>query len=391
MTLEDELRTYTNLSHANAWRRASPEKPDEPAYVSSLISFELFRGLRKTLRKYATPGTKVLTRGIFTHQTPKVALLTQTSSVEIGDLMFVHQHFTSDPRNPVSGRALLLQAKRTLSPKTGSLASGTQSIQFELYRDWSPFKGTSRLPEAPPGAPHWDFKLGGPLGRQPATAGSAYVTIFKENAYTTPSFTPQWAAPLENGPSKHKLIAKKYPAECTWSVGNSPAPDSAPKLGVSCLTDFGSALSNFLIGSIGRDFTPGTLTGSDHWSIFINMMLAESGRPSGDYIYKSSNQGIPSAARGRHLSFVALETAFRHSLVDETDDFLESIANSTNFDGFELTNQFLRRLEDYRRYKGEAPPSPPPDFAPSWQGGHVPMLLVTTIGVDDQPFTSQRG
>jgi hypothetical protein len=101
MTLEDELRTYTNLSHANAWRRAYPEKPDEPAYVSSLISFELFRGLRKTLRKYATPGTKVLTRGIFTHQTPKVALLTQTSSVEIGDLMFVHQHFTSE-ENPVA-------------------------------------------------------------------------------------------------------------------------------------------------------------------------------------------------------------------------------------------------------------------------------------------------
>lgn len=391
MTLEDELRTYINLSHANAWRRAYPEKPDEPAYVSSLISFELFRGLRGILRKYATPGTKVLTRGIFTHQTPKVKLLTQKSPVEIGDLMFVHQHFTTDPRNPVNGRALLLQAKRTLSPKTGSLASGTQAIQFELYRDWSPFEGASRILKAPPSSLYWDFKLGEPLGRQPAQAGSAYVTIFKENAYTTLSASPQWTAPLKNGPSWYKLIAKKYPAECTWSVGNSPALGSAPKHGVSCPTDFGSTLSNFLIGAIGRDFTPGTLTGSDHWSIFVNMMLAESGRPSGDYVYKSSNQGIPTAARGRNLSFVALETAFRHSLIEETDDFLESIANSTNFGGFELTNQFLWRLEDYRRYKGEAPPNPPPEFAPSWQGGHVPLLLVTTVGVDDQPFTSQRG
>lgn len=391
MTFEDELRIYTNLSHANAWRRAYPEKPDEPAYVSSFISFELFRGLRKILRKFATPGTKVLVRGIFTHQTPKVKLLTKRNSVEIGDLMFVHQHFSTNPRNPGSGRALLLQAKKTLSPKTGSLAAGTQAIQFELYRDWSPFEGMSRLPKAPPGSLHWDFKLGSPFGRQSAAAGSAYVTIFKENAYTISSASPQWAATIGNGPSRYKLIAKKYPAECTWSVGDSPAPGTSPKVGVSCPTDFGSTLSNFLMGVIGRDFTPGMLTGSDHWSIFVNMMLAESGRPSGDYIYKSSNQGVPSAVRCRNLSFVALETAFRHSLVEETDDLLESIVNSTNFEGFELTNQLLLRLMNCSIYNGEAPPNQPSDFDSNSQGGHVPLLLVTTIGDDQHPFTSSLG
>ena len=391
MGLEQELRDYTNLSHANAWRVntavGTGVRPDEPAFVSSLLSFELFRGMRRILRKYASPSTNVMTRGIFTHQTPKVKLATHTHSVEIADLMFVHQHFHADPRHPVDGRAILLQAKNTLKPKTGSLASGTQAIQFELYRDWAAFKGTSRLPEYAPGGGLWNFSLGGPAGRPSASAGSAYFTVFKEEAYQTTLAVPQWSSVTALGLSHPKLLKNKYPLECTWAVGDSPLAGAPPKNGVDCPRDFGTALSDFLLGKIGRAFTPGLSAGLDHWSIFVNLMLAESARGSGDYRYNLANQGISAAARGRNLSFVALELALKHSRIAETDDFMDSLVDSGEFPGFEFTNHILNSMrvlgeESYdggNFFPGDAP-------GLILQGGHVPVLYVATSGDNTQAF-----
>lgn len=391
MSLAQELRDYTNLSHANAWRVnaavGTGTGPDEPAYVSSLLSHELFRGMRLILRKYASPGTNVMTRGIFTHQTPKVLFGTHASSVEIGDLMFVHQHFTADPRRPVRGRALLLQAKKTLTPKTGSLASGTQAIQFELYRDWAPFNGASRLPAQAPGGGQWDFSSGGPTARPPANEGSAYFTVFKEEAYRTTSAVPQWTASTVLGPSHKKLKKNKYPSECAWAVGGSPRKGTIPKNGVDCPRDFGDTFSDFLLGKIGRPFTPGVASGSDHWSIFVNLMLAESARGTGDYRYDLANQGISAAPRGRNLSFVALELALKHSRIAETDNFIDSLVDHGEFPGFEFTNHILRsmgELSDASEDGGNVIPDDVQGLV--MQGGHVPVLYVATSGDNPQAF-----
>lgn len=391
MSLDQELRDYTNLSHANAWRvnaaAGTGQRPDEPAFVSSLLSHDLFRGMRLILRKYASPGTNVMTRGIFTHQTPKVIFGTHTSSVEIADLMFVHQHFDVDPRRPVSGRAILLQAKKTLTPKTGSLASGTQAIQFELYRDWAAFTGASRLPTYAPGGGHWNFSSGGPAARPPANTGSAYFTVFKEEAYSTKFAVPQWTALTVSGPSHGKLVKNKYPLQCAWAVGSSPVKGTIPKNGVGCPRDFGNMFSDFLLGKIGRPFTPGLVSGSDHWSIFVNLMLAESARGTGDYRYDLANQGISAAPRGRNLNFLALELALRHSRIAETDDFMDSLADRVGFPGFEFTNHVLRSLTALSDASGDGDNVIPDDtLGVVLQGGHVPVLYVATSGENQQAF-----
>lgn len=391
MSLVQELRDYTNLSHANAWRInaavGTGTVPDEPAYVSSLLSRELFRGMRFILRKYASAGTNVMTRGIFTHQTPKVLFGTHTSSVEIADLMFVHQHFNADPRRPVSGRALLLQAKKTLTPRTGSLASGTQAIQFELYRDWAPFTGASRLPAQVQGGGQWDFSSGGPAVRPPPNAGSAYFTIFKEEAYSTNLAVPQWTASTVPGPSHKKLKKNRYPSECTWAVGGSPAKGTTPKNGVDCPRDFGDTFSDFLLGKIGRPFIPGLASGPDHWSIFVNLMLAESARGTGDYRYNLANQGVSAAPRGRNLSFVALELALKHSRIAETDDFMDSLFDNREFLGFEFTNHILRSMRELSDASGDGGNVILDDVQGLvLQGGHVPVLYVATSGDNPQAF-----
>ncbi len=177
-----------------------PNPPDEPALVSAFLSNETYLGLRDILRKYVSPSTKVLVRGIFTHQTPKVLIKGKTKSVEIGDLMIVHQHFSS-PLKPASGRAILFQAKKTRTSRTGSLANGTEEIQFELYQSWPEFTGETRLDRQPDKVtPSWNFQNPS-VNAQSATEGAEYLTIFKGHAYCTPFTNPcQWTATISNGP-----------------------------------------------------------------------------------------------------------------------------------------------------------------------------------------------
>ncbi|VVE48607.1 hypothetical protein PAQ31011_04567 [Pandoraea aquatica] len=396
MPLPDDLRDYTNLTHANAWRRhtGKPKNgPDEPAYVSSLLLGETFRGLRATIRSYATPGTLTQVRGIFTHQTPKVKLATGGQSVEMGDLMFVHRHFSPHLRQATFGRALLLQAKRTLTPKTGSLASKTQPIQFRLYRDWPLFEGVTRIPQAPIGATAWDFHLSGVTPASPPQAGSAYMTIFPEQAYTIAAAVPQWMAPLQAGVARSRLKSKGYPQDCTWAVGASPAHGTHPRAGVSCPTDFGTALTDFLSGKIGRPFVPGAMTATDHWSYFVNQMLLESGRANGNYRYTATNQNVTSAPRGRNIGFMAWENVLEHSIANDQEAWREGLGDggSPPFEFSRSVLAIMDRLARDRRAEG-GPPDETPEtvFVPS--GGHVPLLLVTTIGNDCEPFNvGERG
>ncbi|ALL70290.1 hypothetical protein K788_0001366 (plasmid) [Paraburkholderia caribensis MBA4] len=385
MALLDEIREYVNKSHANAWRRAGGKVPDEPGLVSSFLSKEMYRGLRRSLQSYVTPSTSVMVRGIFTHQTPKVRLLHRKRSVEIADLMFVHQHFATSRRAPTSGRALLFQAKRTGTTWTGSVASGTQATQFELYRDWAAFEGTVRLPSSPVGDPHWDFREGGKITQATAVAAAEYMTVFDQHAYSMAAANPQWTAPILNGPA-HSTLARSFPASCAWSAGSAPLPGSIPSRGVTCSVDFGTVLTDFLRGARGRPFNPGVLAGSDHWSVFVNRMLSISARPNGNYLYTSKNQNVTAGLRGRNVMFLQNVPALWHAVEEEVERFL---AGEAEFDmpHFAVTNSLLARISESR---GETSDNLPPDnlseepFEPS-TGGHVPMLLIVSVGDDDSP------
>lgn len=86
---------------------------------------------------------------------------------------------------------MLLQAKTSLKPKTGSLNSGTQRIQFELYQSWPAFTGETRLATSPAGYSSWDFTHPS-AGSEPCTAGAEYAIIYKKHAYRSVLTTPRW-------------------------------------------------------------------------------------------------------------------------------------------------------------------------------------------------------
>lgn len=381
MTLLDEVREYVNKSHANAWLRAAGAVPDEPGLVSSFLSKEMYRGLRQSLQRHARPGTNTLVRGIFTHQTPKVRLVHRRRSVEIADLMLVHQHFSRNWRTPTSGRALLFQAKRTSTPSTGSVAAGTQATQFELYRDWAKFVGSTRLPVSPKGFRSWDFCAGGRVSQANAVAAGEYMTVFDQHAFSVTAAIPQWAAPISCGPA-HSVLAGSYPATCTWSAGGAPLPGSSPSRGVNCPVDFGTVFTDFLGGSRGRPYIPDVSNRSDHWSIFVNKMLSISARPNGNYVYTSKKQNIASGLRGRNLI-----AALWHAVEEEVECFLSGV-DPHDGSGFAITNSLLDRVI---KSELDVPNDFPPDnlaheFLGPPGGGHVPMLLILTVERDGPVF-----
>lgn len=377
MTFSDEVRNYVNKSHANAWRRAGVKVPDEPALVSPFLSRDMYRGLCKILKTWRGGLTTTVT-GIFTHQTPKVRLITQKQSTEIADLMLVHQHLSVTGGLVVStrGNALLLQAKRTGTPATGSVASGTAALQFELYRDWAPFVGTSRLPSAPVGGTHWNFRNGLALGVATPLKEGAYLTVFDQQAFSVAHFNPQWAAPISPGPA-HTALAS-FPASCTWSQGYAPTPGSSASGGVACPTDFGTAFVEFLDGRRGRSFTPGITAGPDHWSIFVNMMMQVSANSS-SYPYNSSNQGIQNAPRGRTLLFESVAPLLGHVAFEELSSFISRDSQRLG-DPFHLTNLLIRTIGAEAQDGSNDRPSydGPYTYLEGDDSGHPPMLLVVT-------------
>lgn len=389
MPLDHDIRTYVNRTHANAWRKVKPgSTPDEPALVSSFLSSEMYRGLRVILGKYATPGVSTLVRGIFTHQTPKVTISGAAHSTEIGDLMLVHQHFTGPKGKRVVtvGNALLLQAKRTPTTSTGSLASTLEALQFQLYQSWAPFKSaTGRLPMAPPGYTDWDFNLPS-AGGGPATSAAGYLAVFDQQAFSVPVATPQWTAQVTPSAPGHALMVAAYPGSSTWSVGDAPAAAAPPSGGMTCPLDFGSAFEQFLTGVRGRPFVPGVPAPADHWSIFVNHMLRESAR-STSYVYKSKNQGITGAPRGRSFMHFAASTALWHAVEEAVESFLWGDGDHS----FDVANRLIRLIGSPPVRGGEEPPPDQPILATSEEGAHIPILLVLTVGEEEQPFARVSG
>ncbi|WHS60477.1 hypothetical protein [Pseudomonas sp. G2-4] len=389
MPLIDDIRTYVNLSHAFAWARASPKTPDEPGLVSALLAKEMYRGLRATLTHYIPSSCDLLVKGVFTHQTPKVKPSGSSKSVEIGDLLLVQQHFDRAGKAPVIGRAMLLQAKTALKPKTGSLYSGTQRIQFELYQSWPKFTGVSRIATAPPDYTEWDFKNAS-IQPEPYAAGSQYVVIFKGNAYKAANTTPTWLAKLSGGVDHGSLVANAFANESTWVTGIcTPAPSTA-KSGVECHTDFAECFEGLLTGRLGRGFQPGVLSGSDHWSIFVNTMLEMASNPTHSYTYTCANQNITSSMRGCDLMLQAVAPILKFSSTEDVDRWLISSPKSRSNE-FNFINSLFQLVEQRERHV-----TPPSNFNEDtykkFAGGHVPILVVSTIGAasETSPFMPNR-
>lgn len=300
MAFEDDLRNFINLTHAYAWHQAQTvgKVPDEPGLVSAFIAKPMLDELERLVKAELGASTTVLVDGIFTHKTPTVRPMVapNSNSVEIADLMLVRQHV--NPSTGVfSGRAFLLQAKRNVVPNSGNVAAGNPFIQFNLYQNWPPFEGTTRLSQGAANSANWRFPKipGNPYGR--------YLAVLDGNAFAPAVAPPVWqGCPARNA----RCAPYTFPAAGSWGYGDI-GPLTTPAAGVNCGTDFAPLLGEFIKGNAGVPFTPGRWSQTDHWSTFVTEMLGHA--LSSDYTYLSARTGItqPKRRMGRISSFVAAQ------------------------------------------------------------------------------------
>jgi hypothetical protein len=269
MTLHAAMLALVNDSHESAWeafRRtkgdalalglpapaaAKWKAPGEPAFVAQLVADPALAALQQALHAHLPPKLctgEPLISTAFIHQKPKVRF--GTSEVELGDLLLIRHHFVYGDPEP-QGRALLLQAKAGLSPKTGGL-KGNEAEQFRLYKDWPAFEFPYGEVGCPPdGSSHWDFKRG---TGAPSESGCYAVVYGRE--------LPMLPATKTRPP---------FPEASPWSVGLH-SHFRATSVDASRLS-LASVLAGLIQGSSGRCFSAVPAAG-DHWSSFIHTILA---------------------------------------------------------------------------------------------------------------------
>jgi hypothetical protein len=269
MTLHAAMLRLVNDSHESAWQvfrctkrnalacglRASAaakwKGPGEPAFVAQLVADPALAALRRALhahlpRQLCTGEPLISTA--FIHQKPKVRF--GSSEVELGDLLLVRHHFVYGDPEP-QGRALLLQAKAGLSPKTGSL-KGNESEQFRLYKYWPAFEFPyGEVGNPPDGSSLWDFNC----GTGASSASGCYAVVYRREL-------PMLPATKRRPP---------FPEDSPWSVGLHEH-FRALSVDASRLS-LASLLTGLINGTNGRPFSA-VPAACDHWSSFIHTILA---------------------------------------------------------------------------------------------------------------------
>ncbi|HGM6729009.1 TPA: hypothetical protein ACKQBZ_000040 [Stenotrophomonas maltophilia] len=399
MALQQELRDLINLSHALAWKGAgeSPSAsniPDEPGLVSAFLDESIQNQLEASLQNALGSSASVQVNSIFTHKTPLVTPEGR-SAVEIGDLLLVRQHFVTTT-DSVEGRALLLQAKRNKHPDSGDISEGKPQIQYLLYKDWPRFHGDGRLGHCPDPTPTggveqpWDFSLSNPLGRF-----GQYVAIFDGQAHPHPAVLPLAVPTAAFDASRYPPDGGKGTPRTTWACGQvQPTPAVT---NIACKDDFAAVLEQFFLGTVGEHFTPGTVSGDDHWSRFVTTMLGAATQSSYTFLSSRTNVLKPTSRGAKINTLLGIQPLLKLAIMKEIDRHFRSAAFTASFD-YDHEPHFFRRATErsefvnhlahirqrLRRdldieYGGWLPPDdmPGPDRS---GGGHVPILSIASSG-----------
>ena len=359
MGTTDQIRSYLARTHAYAW--FLKDDPAEPDLVHAILAEEMWPILQLILRAQTATDTDVVVRGIFTHQTPYVKEAGKTNGCELADLMLVRIH--KPLGNPPTGKALLIQAKKTTAPKTGSLSGAGDAEQFSLYSQWNPFLGTSRLKAnpPPPAQPNENWTFRGPALASDWESTSQYATVLAGHTFKIDDKFDPATAPLMDGPDKSLKLA--WPNQSPWSNGSVREIATADN-GVDCPHDFSQTLREFVEGGVGREFDPATPQGSDHWSIFVQEMLTIATEKN--YRYRK----IQPRTQKAHVS--AFSTVLGLVAEQQVVDYINGDLNQRGFD-------FINESLDHIR-RGGAPRQPPAEDSPGPPRGHVPIPLIVTYG-----------
>ena len=371
MTLATDLQKLIEQSCTTAWSqfdwvkshatlygltRRNTDKwttPGVPAFVSMLADSPfLRRRLAKAIQSNAAPDAfkgSPLVSAVFHPQGAKVRFGKSASQVELADLLLVRHHFRIGETTP-EGRALLLQAKASTTPRSGRL-TGRDAHQFDLYADWTtPLAFPNGEIGPPPSGDKWI------LGQGPAPQSPTGV-------YGIVS-------------SQRSCKGQKFPDNCPWAVGSALPPEPGHPRESRGTLSLAAALAGFVDGTHGR---PWQLAAGpdDHWSHFVREALERS-IPFEHQVQRVGGVDLPKkrAALSFIQSFLSVEiNAKLTSTVDREQSFeayVDELIASVDSIG--------RQALEWALSNKTAEESPAPRMAPEGPRGGLSVLYIATFG-----------
>ena len=379
MTLATDLQKLIEQSCTTAWSqfdwikshatlygltRRSVDKwttPGVPAFVSMLADSPfLRRKLARAIQSNAAPDTfkgSPLVSGVFHPQGARVRFGKSASQVELADLLLVRHHFRIGETVP-EGRALLLQARSSTTPRSGRL-TGRDAHQFDLYADWTtPLVFPNGEIGPPPSGDKWI------LGQGPAPQSLTGV-------YGIVS-------------SQRSCKGQKFPDNCPWAVGSALPPEPGHPRESRGTLSLAAAVAGFVEGTHGRPWHVAAGP-DDHWSHFVREALERS-VPWEHQVQRVGGVDLPRkrAALSFIQSFLSVEiNAKLTSTVDREQSFeayVDELIASVDSVG--------RQALEWALANRTAEEPPAPRTAPEGPRGGISVLYIATFG--DAPLADAR-
>jgi hypothetical protein len=336
--------------------------PGEPAFVSLLAGYPfLRRRLAKVIQAQASPALSIdtpLVSGVFVQDKPKVRYGASPTQVELGDVLFVRHHYRTGHARP-EGRAFLLQAKASTTPRTGAL-TGKAARQFDLYADWAtPFAFPNGEFGPPPGGGKWDFSQGPASHRLSGVYGIVS--------------------------SQRSCRGQKFPDNCPWAVGAALAPDKGLPRDARGTLSLAAALDGFVAGRHGRPWQVGA-GADDHWSSFVEQVLRRS------IAWDLQVQRIGGVDLPKKRSALSFIQSFL-SLEVNAKLMLSPVDRELSFEGY--VEDLIATVDSVGRQakawaSSVAGDDEPPELAAPLQGapGGMSVVYIATFG--DEPLAQAR-
>ncbi|HIE0650141.1 TPA: hypothetical protein ACXJNB_003268 [Serratia marcescens] len=362
MTLREVFEEYIKLIHSMAYEKSKSigKTIDEPSFISSFV--ENHKTLEELLNKSHSRKYYIID-AVYTHQTPKVKPAKSKMSVEIADLLIINTHHSASQSNTV-GNAMLFQAKRHSSPKTGSLAAENEKTQFHLYKEWPRFTFKNRKFHFNGSDYQWDFNL----KKDTALEHSKYIVIYEGEIFTN-----------QPGQLSQQFMNAKFIDNSPWNSSACEGSKNQPSQGLTCEESFSATLEKIILGTNGRHFDTSENVANDHWSNFIQGMMRLA--VGGVYMYKLSRQNIIKRNRFRSISSSSLynttELVLRHEM--------NKIHNPTNYSienkpPFYYTKIVLNSMSSNNSM---SPPAIGDDIAVMMPPSHPPMLIINSFDKEE--------
>jgi len=335
--------------------------PGEPAFVSMLVdSPVLRRRLAKAIQAALPPESckeLPLVSGVFHATAPKVRFGRSATQVELADLLLVRHHFRTGLTRP-EGRALLLRAVASTTPRTGRLTARA-ARGFDLHADWAtPIAFPNGDFGPPPGGDKWVLAR----GPSPELPSSVYGIVS----------------------SQRSCKGQKFPDNCPWAVGAALPPEPGHPRESRGTLSLAAALDGFVAGRHGRPWD--TSAGpDDHWSAFVREALERS-VPWEHQVQRVGGVDLPRkrAALAYVQSFLAVEVNAKLTSTIDREQSFEAYVD----DLIASVDAVGRQAKEWVASSSVAEEPPALRSAPEGPRGGLSVLYIATFG--DAPLAEPQ-